>query len=207
MSFLDTLSPQRCPKSAYKHELFLFIICIIICTCLQISSYIGNHCLCLYVNKWTVSVLFSNQIASSTTGSEKPLSVQLLFSTHMKKPQWRYLQRMASVYVNSWQILGGDIHVQLWPKMVPGESTMDIWFPSHHPKSTGNMEVYSLKAQEPRKKIQVVLNWMTRACCSMLLIHSTTWRLSAGVLSCTYTGIFSPSKKEIPKGVGETHSK
>lgn len=107
MSFLDTLSSQRCPKSAYKHELFLFIICIIICTCLQISSYIGNHCLCLYVNKWTVSVLFSNQIASSTIGSEKPLSVQLLFSTHMKKPQWRYLQRMASVYVNSWQIWGG----------------------------------------------------------------------------------------------------
>lgn len=25
-----------------------------------------------------------------------------------------------------------------------------------------------------KKKVQVVLNWKTRACCSMLLIHSTT---------------------------------
>lgn len=77
---------------------------------------------------------------------------------------------------------------------------MDIWFPSHHPKSTGNMEVSSWKAQEPEKKVQVVLNWKTRACCSMLLIHSTTGGFCLLEYFHAHTWAFSsPARKKFPK--------
>lgn len=108
---------------------------------------------------------------------------------------------MVSIYVNSWQIFGGG---HSWSAVAKNGTWLKYYGhlisfppPREHRKHGG---VFLKGTRTRKEKVQVVLNWKTRACCSMLLIHSTTWGFCLLEYFHAHTWAFSsPARKKFPK--------